>query len=103
MGLNVVIRLSSLNISFLLGGDLADERGVVGGDMNVPADAGGVEERNNDELDDDEGRLLSFLFWGILSFDNFPSGGVIGISVLSFDFSIELVERRRAQLLLIRR
>ena len=77
IGVVVLPRSSLLKMSFLLGGDFVEDVGVTGGDMNSPVDAGD-KVRNNDELDDDEGRLLSFSLPGIVSLVNFPSGVVGG-------------------------
>ena len=64
---------SSLKISFRLGGDFMDGVGVIGGDRNSPEEIGD-EDKNNDELDDEEGLLSTFLREfieesGIVSFD----------------------------------
>ena len=65
-------------MSFRFGGDFDNEMGVIGGDSNNPRAEAGDEERNNDELDDDDGQLLpSGEFSGIVNFDNFPNGGVV--------------------------
>ena len=81
-------------MSFLLGGDFTEDIGVMEGDLNSPVDTGD-EVRNSDELDDDEGRLVSFLFSGIVSFDNFLNGVGVGVFAPSpsFGFSITLARR----------
>ena len=74
---------SSLKMSFRFGGDFDSEVGDTGGDKNNPPVEVGDEERNNDELDDDDGRL--FLLGevsGIDNLDNFLNGG--GVVELSF-------------------
>lgn len=80
-------------------GDFDDETGVTGGDRNNPPAEAGDEERNNVELDDDDGRLFPWgELSGIVNFDNVPNRGVIGRLSSFVGLSIELLSRHSGKI-----